>query len=888
MPLQKLALRPGVNREGTSLANEGGYFESDKIRFRSGYPEKIGGWTQDSGTADTGTFVGELAPATGSFWGVCRSLWNWINLTGYNLLGVGTNLKFYIQNGPGGYFYDVTPLRLPATAPGGVSFKASTGSKTLLVTDPAHGAQTGDFVYFSGAASLGGAVTATILNAEYQITYVNDSQYTVTLSVAATAGDSGTGGALSVATYQINSGGASYTSGVGWGAGGWGGSLGPSATTLTTAVLPAVSNTVLSVAASATDATLTVATTAAFAAAGTLLIDSEIITYTGKTATTFTGCTRGTAGSTAVSHVIYTGVIAYTTTTILTSSTVGFAASGTIVIGREILTYTSLTANVSFNGCVRGTNGFVNTAPIGSVIYQYPSSASGWGSPSTTGVTLGVQLRLWSQSNFGEDLIINPRGGALYYWANSPTAVFNRAQLLGPGSSVTPKTGPAQIADTSCPSVANFITVSDASRFVIAFGTNELPDTKGGTAPTTQDPLLIRWSDQEDPFVWWPEATNQAGSYRLSHGSSIVTQQQTRQEILVWTDTALYSMQYLGPPYVWGFQIMGDNISLISPNSVAVANNVTFWMGTDKFYMYTGRVEPLPCTLRQYVYDDINLDQGYQCFATTNEAYSEVWFFYCSQNSSQIDKYVVYNYLENVWYYGTLPRTAWLDTPLRSTPIATSIATPTFVASISGTTMTVTQVTAGNIVLGMTLLGDSIPSNTTITGFGTGTGSVGTYTISTPLTIVSQTMTAITPYPCGILVNQESGNDDGTTNPASPIYSYIQSSDFDIGDGHNFGFVWRMLPDLTFDGSSVNNPSVNITLRPRQFPGSPYGVEENPTVTSTQNYQLQRTYTVQEFTEEVFVRLRGRQMAFKLESTNLGVAWQLGVPRIDIRADGRR
>jgi len=233
MPLQKLALRPGVNREGTTLANEGGYFESDKIRFRSGYPEKIGGWTQDSGTADTGTFTGELAPPTGSFWGVCRSLWNWINLLGYNLLGVGTNLKYYIQNGPGGYFYDVTPLRLPATAPGGVTFNATPGSRTLLVTDPAHGAQTGDFVYFSGTTSLGGAVTSLVLNAEYQITYINDSQYNVTLPVTATVSDIGTGGASSVATYQINTGSAIYTAGVGWGAGGWGGSLGPSATTLT-------------------------------------------------------------------------------------------------------------------------------------------------------------------------------------------------------------------------------------------------------------------------------------------------------------------------------------------------------------------------------------------------------------------------------------------------------------------------------------------------------------------------------------------------------------------------------------------------------------------------------------------------------------------------------
>jgi hypothetical protein len=889
MPLQKLSLRPGINREGTSLANEGGYFESDKIRFRSGYPEKIGGWTKDQGTADTSTFVGELAPPTGSFWGVCRSLWNWINLLGYNLLGLGTNLKFYIQNGPGGYFYDVTPIR-STTAPGGVTFAASSGSPLLLVTDTSHGAQNGDFVYFSGAVSLGGAVTALILNREYQITYVSDSQYTVTLPVNATGGDVGNGGAATVAQYQITTGGGTYTAGVGWGAGGWGGSSGPSSTsTLTGSALTALPLTTLSTALNASATTISVATTAAFSATGSLLIDSEIINYTGKTATTFTGCTRGYL-STATTHVVATGVTVWTGASglgITVASTAGFnAMGGYITIGREIISYVAIAGN-TFTDCVRAVNGFSNAATIGTPVYQYMGSVSGWGSPSTTGVSQGIQLRTWSQSNFGEDLIINPRGGAIYYWANSPTAVFNRAQLLGPLSTVTLKGG-SFTADSSCPSVANFITVSDASRFVIAFGTNDLPAAKDLVAPTTQDPLLIRWSDQEDPFVWWPEATNQAGSYRLSHGSTIVTYQQTRQEILVWTDTSLYSMQFLGAPYVWGFQIMGDNISIISPNAAAVANNMTFWMGTDKFYMYSGRVDTLPCTLRQYVYDDINLDQGYQCFATTNEAYNEVWFFYCSANSSEIDKYVVYNHLENVWYYGTMARTAWLDTPLRDTPIATAISTPTFIGSISSTTLTVTQVTAGSIVSGMTLVGEGIPGNTTITAFGTGTGGTGTYTISTPLTIASQTMTAITAQPCGILVNQESGNDDGTTNPPTPIYSYVQSSDFDIGDGHNFGFVWRIIPDLTFDGSTINNPTVDLTVRPRQFPGSPYGASADPTVTSTQNYQNQRTYTVQEFTEEVFIRIRGRQMAFKLESTELGVSWQLGVPRIDLRPDGRR
>jgi hypothetical protein len=349
--------------------------------------------------------------------------------------------------------------------------------------------------------------------------------------------------------------------------------------------------------------------------------------------------------------------------------------------------------------------------------------------------------------------------------------------------------------------------VSDASRFVIAFGCNDY-------GSSTQDPLLIRWSDQENYQVWTPAATNQAGSYRLSTGSSIVAHLQTRQEILVWTDAAIYSMQYLGPPYVWGFQILGSNNSIAGPNAVATAANITYWMGLDKFYMYSGRVETLYCPLKQYIFGDINLLQQYQFFAGTNEGFNEIWWFYCSANSNVIDRYVIFNHLEKSWSYGNLERTAWLDTPLRDYPSAA--------------------------------------------GYG------------------------------GQLIYHEQGVDDATTNPLSPIESYIQSADFDIGDGHNYGFVWRIIPDVTFDGSYVNNPEVTFTVRPRQNPGANYGTSDTPTVTSTQNYQGQRNYTVQQFTEIVYVRIRGRQMAFKISSNGLGVNWQLGAPRIDIRPDGRR
>jgi hypothetical protein len=615
----------------------------DKVRFRSGFPEKIGGWV-----ADTGTSNAVLAPPVGSYWGVARSLWNWITLSSYNLLGVGTNLKFYIQSDTGGTFHDVTPIRL-TTAAGDVTFAATNGSTTLTVADTAHGAQAGDFVTYSGAVGLGGAITAAVLNREYRVaSVISNNSYRITSSVAANASDVGNGGASTVGKYQITTGSEVYTGNVGWGAGGWGG------------------------------------------------------------------------------------------------ITTGFASTG-------------------------------------------------WGSPAPSGIGIGTQLRLWSQSNYGENLIFNPRGGGLYYWqVNANPNIYDRGSLLTTG-------------DT--PDICNYVTVSDASRFVLAFGVNDY-----GSA--VQNPMLVRWSDQEDFTQWTPAVTNQAGSYTLSHGSQIISALQARQEILVWTDAAIYSMQYLGPPYVWGFQLLADNLSIISPNATATASNVVYWMGVDKFYSYSGRVETLYCPLRQYIYGNINLSQAFQVFAGTNEGYNEVWWYYCSADSTTVDRYVIYNYLEKVWSYGNLARTAWLDSPLRIQPLA------------------------------------------------------ATYTNQ--------------------IVYHEVGVDDGTTNPPLPISSYIQSADFNIGDGHNYGFVWRMVPDITFDGSYVNNPSVTFTTRPRQNPGANYSTALTPAVTSTQNYQGQQNYNVQQFTQIIYTRVRGRQMAFKVSSDGLGVRWQLGVPSIDVRPDGRR
>jgi hypothetical protein len=801
MPLQKLAFRPGVNKEGTTLSNEGGWFAADKIRFRSGYPEKIGGWVKDTGTTSSTNI-----PPAGSFWGVCRSLWNWITLAGYNLVGLGTNLKFYIQPSSGGSFYDVTPLRYvggtltPAvancftaaystlssgisatdtslTVASGTNFpnvgvvqidteiiaytgkstntltglvrgyngttaathssSAGVGSYVLKVTHVGNGSQANDFVTFSGAASLGGNMTATVLNQEFQVLAVESSSVYTILAQA-------------YSTLST--------------------SLGATATTLTLV--------------SATNFPST---------GGVLKVNSEQIYFAGKSGNTLTGLVRGFNGTTAAGH--NSGSVVYAPVQATSADTGNGGASTTaqyqIATGYDVYTTATGWGAGGWGGV---TTGFTST---------------GWGRSAAVGVA--IDLRLWSQDNFGQDLIINPRGGALYYWAvNVSPTTYDRAQLIYAGGTVSIR-GSTVTCDSTTPSVCNFMLISDASRFVIAFGTN---DPTGVYATTALDPMQVRWSDQESFSVWTPAITNQAGGFRLSHGSEIISAIQTRQEVLIFTDASLYSMQFVGAPYVWSLQILADNISIIGQNAVVTVNNVTYWMGTDKFYMYTGRVETLPCSLRQYVFEDINLNQGSQIFAGTNEGYNEIWWFYCSANSTVVDKYVIYNHLERTWYYGTMSRTAWMDSPLRDYPMAA--------------------------------------------GYN------------------------------GQLIYHENGVDDGTTDPASPIEAYVESSDFDIGDGHNYGFVWRLIPDVTFNGSYANNPVATMTLLPRANPGSNYGTTVSPSVTSTQNYTGQRSYEVQQFTQIIYARVRGRQMAFKISSSGLGTQWQLGVPRIDTRADGRR
>ena len=704
MPLTKLQFRPGINRETTSYSNEGGWFDMDKVRFRFGYPEKIGGWIKQS----TNTFLGS-----------CRALHPWIALDGSNFLGVGTHLKYYINEG--GAYNDITPIRFTTSA-GDVTFSASANTlsagidavvdtisltsasgfpasgrikidneiityalvsgnnltgcvrgvdntvaashassaavtcATIIVTDPDHGALENDFVTYSGAATLGGAITADVLNQEYEVTYViNSSSYQIearTVStinsitttsginqtyVFATSADSGNGGSSVVGTYQINTGLDTTIVGTGWGAGTW--------------------------------------------------------------------------------------------------------------------------------------------------------SRGAWGSGASL-ATSGQTLRIWSHDNFGEDLIINVRDGDIFYW-DKTNGLANRAVEL------------ASLAGaSSAPTIAKQVMVSDRDRHVIAFGCDSELE------PGVQDPLLIRFSDQENITQWQSRVDNTAGDLRIGSGSKIITAVETRQQILVFTDVSLHAMQFLGPPFTFGINAISENITIASPlAAIAVEDNV-YWMGAEEFYAYGGAVQRIPCSVRDYVFTNINNDQLEKVTAGLNTAFSEVTWFYPSANSSENDSYVTYNYDQKIWYYGLMSRTCWLDRGVNNDPLAAS--------------------------------------------------------------------------PDHYLYFQEIGFDDGSTSPATGITSYIESSQMDLGEGDQFAFMRRLIPDLTFRDSTSPSPQATMTLKVRNFPGGNYLSSDSRSVVKT------ASIPVEQFTEQVFVRLRGRSFAFRIESEDTGVGWRLGSPRVDVRPDGRR
>ena len=636
MPLSKLQFRPGINKETTSYSNEGGWFDCDKVRFRAGFPEKIGGWAKKT---------------PNSHLGVTRALHPWQTISLANYLGVGTNEKYYVLYG--GAYYDITPLRATTSA-GDVTFSATDGSSTITVTDTSHGAIVGDFVTFSGAASLGGNITAEVLNQEYKIVTVPTANtFTITarevnpvsritvngiytpVAVTANSSDSGNGGSSTVGAYQLNIGLNTSITGDGWNAGTWG----------------------------------------------------------------------------------------------------------------------------------RGT----------------------WNSATTP--TVESVLRLWTHDNFGEDLVINIFNGGLYYY-DSSAGLTNRAVVL---SSVAGAVSP--------PSVAVKVLVSDVDLHVIAFGCDSEDD------PGTQDPLLIRFSDQRNALDWKATVDNTAGDLKISSGSKIITAIETKREILVFTDTSIYSMQFIGPPDTFGITIVSEGISIRSPNSaVAIEDNV-FWMGNNEFYVYNGAVQKIPCTLRDFVFSDFNNLQAEKVFAGVNSSFSEIWWFYPSADSNEINKYVIYNYQQQIWYFGSLQRTAWLDRGVNELPTAAS--------------------------------------------------------------------------PDYYLYNHETGDDDGSTDPVTAITAHIESSQMDIGEGDQFTFISRIIPDITFRNSEIGKKA-SLSLKARNFPGGNYLQTDSAEISKT------ATVPVEQFTNDAFIRLRGRSFALRVESTETGISWRLGSPRIDIRPDGRR
>jgi hypothetical protein len=763
MPLQKLELRPGVNRESTSYANEGGFFAGDKIRFRSGYAEKIGGWQSINVGGST-------------FKGVCRMLWNWITTVGQNLLGVATNQKVYVELG--GQYYDITPLGNSLTLSQN-PFSTTSGSRLITVTASSHGSGIGTYVNFSGATT----VASLTLNGDYEIQSVPTAN-TFTFYADANAGSTTTGGgSLVVAKFDIDAGNAIYTTSVGWGgppwgSGGWG---------------------------AATGAGIPMRLWSMFNYSNDLMFaqrGGEIYFWTTNTSTWPRAITLEEQANTEIK----------TTTT-------ATAASGASTI------------------VVADATG-INT---GSVV-------SGTGIPSGAYVTTA--------------------------WTGNTSVTISAATT----SSLTATAVSFSYAGLHVPNEVNMIIDSPINDFVISCGSTPYDPTNFNT---TFNPLLVRWSDQGNAYEWVPEVTNQSGEQTLSHGSYIVTAVNTRQEILIWTDTAIFSMQYVGPPFVWNFTLLDQDVSIASQNAMQTVNNVVYWMGRDKFFMYSGRVETLPCTLRQFVYNDINYDQLDQVVAGSNEGFNEVWWIYPSANSQINDRYVIYNYLERIWYYGNINRTFWSEHSQRNYPIAAfSIQTGYLATAINSSVTTIaltdasTYPPSGTIQINSEKITYTGITNNTLTGCVRGAAST---------TAASHDQYALVSY---YVPNQamlhEVGNDDQSVSPALPIEAFVETSDFDIQDGQTFGYVWRMLPDLNFTGSNATNPSVMLTVKPRQNSGSNYTTADTPTVTRT------ATIPVQQYTGQVYTRVRGRQMAFRIDSTDLGVAWQMGMMRIDVRPDGRR
>jgi hypothetical protein len=633
MPLSKIPFRPGVDRETTSYGDENGWYNSDLIRFRKGRPEKMGGWERLSSNTITG---------------IGRSLHVWASLDGSKYMGLGTQAKFYVEEG-GGY-NDITPIRATTTL-GSNPFKTgSASSGELTVTAPSHGAVTDDFVTFSGATATDG-ITAAQINTEHQITVINSNSYTVTTDGSASSGSTAGGGSSVVAAYQINTGLDTVVVGTGFGAGAWDGLTSTySQTTLndsggisdsdTSFILTSASD--FETASTTTGADLTAssssisgASTSSFPSQGTLLIGSEKIRYGTNVSNIFGDLTRGDDGTTAASSS--------------SGATITFV--GLVLIEAELIQYTGKSSNTIDAGVTRGTRGTTAAAHADASVVKEANAFVGWGQSASTAASTGSNIRLYAQDNWGEDLIFNVVDGAPYYWD----------QTLGLKARAT--TLASQSGASGAPTITRRVMISGADRHVVCFGCNPINET-------TQDLLMVRWSDQEDPVDWTPTATNTAGSQRISSGSEIISAQKTRQEMLIWTDTSLHAMRFTGPPFTFGMSMLANNVSILGPNAVVTVGDKVFWMDRENFYVYTGRVQEIPCTLLRYVFDDINLDQNFKCFAASNRMFDEVFWFYPTADSTEIDRYVKFNYTENTWDLGTLSRTAWVDYGIHNNPRA--------------------------------------------------------------------------------------------------------------------------------------------------------------------------------------------------------------------------
>ena len=713
MPMKALKFKPGIVSDITSYSAEGGFVDGDKVRFRFGFPEKFGGWEKYS---------------PNQYLGSARRLHNWVALDGSDFMGIGTHLKYYIEEGQ--TFNDVTPIR-STTSAGDVTFSATNGSTTITVTDPAHGANEKDFVTFSGASSLGGTITATILNAEFQIvSLISSNSYTITSSVAANSSDTGNGGGSVVGAYQINVGLDVTVGGTGWGAGQWSGTTSGALATQLNEALDA----------SETDVDVD-DETGMNTANDVILVDNELMLVSATSDDNTMTVTRGHSGTTAATHADNT----------LVRLAVGNADSA---------------------------NDFV-----------------GWGNAASVTVP-GAQIRLWSHDNFGEDIIINPRDGGIFYW-DKTNGLGTRAVELSATSTYS--------GETSVPTVAKQVLVSDQDRHVIVFGCDGLGANSSATQGNgAQDPLLIRFSSQENPVDFFPTATNTAGDLRLGGGSTFVQAVETKQQILVFTNKTLHAMKFIGPPFTFGLQELSKNITIMSPFSAIAVEDAVFWMGVDTFYVYSGgQTIQLPCTVKDKVFLDFNFEERDKVHVGLNSEFSEILWFYPSSAGTTVDKYVAYNYLEKVWYYGTLARQAWLDRGIRNLPQAT-----------------------GN----------------------------------------------------QYLYNHEVGFDDD----GSAMTSFIESSAIDIGDGDKFVSLKQVIPDITFNGSTSVNPDVSFTMKSRNNPGANF----NQTTENTT--QRSATTPVEQFTQKLDYRLRGRSFALRIDSTSLGTKYKLGTPRVDVREDGRR